>query len=207
MTAESPPRSPSLRPSAVLRAALPLAVLLALAALAWRLADVLLLGFAAILFAIVLRGLAGIIERRTPAKAPWSLVLAGLLIALALGGFASILGPYRISVICVVRNQVERQALDVGGRHQVRQFEQAAAAAPAVLAPEPIHRRMVVHAGVERHLAFPAAGASDEGLIASHGEVCDRAERLTRRRLPERQLETAAVVLAPIAAGHPQRVE
>ena len=57
----------------------------ALAALVWRLAHVLLLGFGAVVVAVILRALADIIAKYVPATKKWSLAFAGLLIAVALG--------------------------------------------------------------------------------------------------------------------------
>jgi predicted PurR-regulated permease PerM len=56
----------------------------ALAALAWRLADVLLLAFGAVVVAVILRALADVIAEHVPATKKWSLALAGLLIVVAL---------------------------------------------------------------------------------------------------------------------------
>ena len=62
------------------------------ALLLWQLLDVVLLVFAAVLFAIILRSLAALIEAHTPLVLPWSLALSALLIAALVGGFAYLLG-------------------------------------------------------------------------------------------------------------------
>jgi predicted PurR-regulated permease PerM len=88
----SPRALSGLRPSSVIRTALLVGILLVIALAAWLLSDVLLLGFAAILFAIVLRSLAGLIERYTPLKHPWSLALSTMVFASIAGAFAFLLG-------------------------------------------------------------------------------------------------------------------
>ena len=60
--------------------------------LAWALANVLLLLFAAIVVAVVLRRIAGLIERFTPVGSAWSLAIATLLLAGLIGAFVYLLG-------------------------------------------------------------------------------------------------------------------
>src|SRR5215207_278103 len=75
----------SLSDGAFVRRVLIIIALGALAALVWRLAHVLLLGFGAVVVAVILRALADIIAKYVPATKKWSLAFAGLLIAVALG--------------------------------------------------------------------------------------------------------------------------
>ncbi|HET6467443.1 MAG TPA: AI-2E family transporter, partial [Geminicoccaceae bacterium] len=73
--------------------ALPARVALAAAGLLlWQLAHVLLMAFAAILVALLLRAFAELIGRWLPVGEAGALVLAGLAIAAVLGGFAWVLG-------------------------------------------------------------------------------------------------------------------
>jgi predicted PurR-regulated permease PerM len=60
--------------------------------LVWQLSHVLVLGFAAILFAIILRSVARLFERFLPISTRWSLLLAGLLIAAVMTLFFFLLG-------------------------------------------------------------------------------------------------------------------
>jgi predicted PurR-regulated permease PerM len=66
--------------------------LAALAALAWRLADVLLLAFGAIVIAVILRALADVIAHYLPFARRWSLAIAVVLIFLALGAVLFLFG-------------------------------------------------------------------------------------------------------------------
>jgi predicted PurR-regulated permease PerM len=79
-------------PARVFRTALIVGAVIVLALLVWQLADVLLLGFAAILFAIILRSLAAPIEKHTPVRLPWSLVISGLVVAAVAALFVFLLG-------------------------------------------------------------------------------------------------------------------
>jgi predicted PurR-regulated permease PerM len=60
--------------------------------LAWKLSHVLLLTFGAVLVAILLLSLTDLIERYTPARGNWALLLAGLIVLAVIVGFAWILG-------------------------------------------------------------------------------------------------------------------
>jgi len=84
--------SSALSSNSVFRTAVLVTVVVALALLVWQLADVLLLGFAAILFAIVLRSIARPIEAHTRIARRWSLALAVLLIVLLTAAFFVLLG-------------------------------------------------------------------------------------------------------------------
>lgn len=81
-----------LKPSIVIRTALLIGLIVVLGLLAWKLAHVLLLVFASVLVAIILVTAAGLVERFTPIKSPWSLALAGFVIAALIGGFAFLMG-------------------------------------------------------------------------------------------------------------------
>lgn len=94
-----------LLPPVVIRTALLVAALVVLALLAWQLSDVFLIGFAAVLFAIVLRSIAGQIERRTPLKERLSLAISILLIVIIAAAFVYLLG-----------NQIASQTTELMGR-------------------------------------------------------------------------------------------
>lgn len=76
----------------VVRLTLLVGSVVVIALLAWRLAYVLLLAFAAVLFAIVLRTLARLIERHSPAGQRTSLALATLLVGALFVGFVYLMG-------------------------------------------------------------------------------------------------------------------
>jgi predicted PurR-regulated permease PerM len=76
----------------LVRSTLVVGGLVVLALLAWQLHHVLLLGFAAILLAVILRAAAEGVERITPIPAPWSLGVAALAILVLLAGFVALLG-------------------------------------------------------------------------------------------------------------------
>ena len=67
-------------------------IVIAGALILWQLRDILLLAFAAILIAILLRSLGHLIERWTPAGPRLSLIVAGLLILAIIAGFLLVLG-------------------------------------------------------------------------------------------------------------------
>jgi predicted PurR-regulated permease PerM len=77
--------SSSFSDAAFVRRVLIVLALCALAALAWRLSNVLLLAFGAVVVAVILRALADVIAEYVPATKKWSLALAVLLIVAALG--------------------------------------------------------------------------------------------------------------------------
>jgi predicted PurR-regulated permease PerM len=76
----------------LVRSTLVVGGLVVLALLVWQLHHVLLLGFAAILLAVILRAAAQGVERITPIPAPWSLGVAALTILALLAGFVALLG-------------------------------------------------------------------------------------------------------------------
>lgn len=82
----------ALTPATVTRTLLLAAAVITLALLTWQLSDVILLGFAAALFAIILRSLAGLLERVPGLRPSWSLALAGLLLLATAAGFVLLLG-------------------------------------------------------------------------------------------------------------------
>jgi predicted PurR-regulated permease PerM len=79
-------------PADLVKITLIVAGLVVLFLMVWQLSHLLVLTFAAILFALILRSLANQIERFTPVKNPWSLLLAILFIAGVLAGFFWLLG-------------------------------------------------------------------------------------------------------------------
>ncbi|HEX9877733.1 MAG TPA: AI-2E family transporter [Gammaproteobacteria bacterium] len=68
------------------------AAIVAFAILIWRLSDLLLLVFGAVLVAVLLRSLSKLVSDHTPLGDAASLAVAGVLIAVVLGGFAAVLG-------------------------------------------------------------------------------------------------------------------
>jgi predicted PurR-regulated permease PerM len=92
-----------------LRVALIIGAIALLGLLAWQLTHVLLLVFAAVLIAVLLRSLAGVFERISWLKPPWSVLLAALLIASVLAGFAVLLGSQ-------VQTQITDLADELPGR-------------------------------------------------------------------------------------------
>lgn len=96
---------PDIRPASVLQATLVVAVVIIGALLLWQLADVVLLVFAAVLLAVILRSVAGLMEAHTPIVQPWSLALSVLLIAALVGAFMYLLGA-----------QVHAQGLELATR-------------------------------------------------------------------------------------------
>lgn len=100
----------------VLRTALLVGVVIALALLAWKLTHVLLLAFAAVMVAIVLRSLAGLFERIGPLKSPWSVLLAALAVTLLLGGFVAVLGAQVQTQISSLLEHFPDRLNELGGR-------------------------------------------------------------------------------------------
>lgn len=88
------------------RTALVIGAIAVLGLLAWQLTHVLLLLFAAILIAVLLRSCASLFERVGWIRTPWSVLLAALLIALMLGGFVILLGAQ-------VQSQMEQLAREL----------------------------------------------------------------------------------------------
>ena len=84
--------APSLNPTVLVKATLIVGGVVLLAFLLWQLSDVLLLLFGAVVVAIILRSLAGLIEAYTPVRSPWSLVISGLAIAALITAFIFLLG-------------------------------------------------------------------------------------------------------------------
>lgn len=76
----------------IARTALIVAAVAILLLLLWQLSGVILLIFASILVAILLRSLAEPIERFTPIRSPWSLLVAVIIVVLFIAGFSVLLG-------------------------------------------------------------------------------------------------------------------
>lgn len=109
-----PPRTPSTRET--IHTALLVAGVVVAGLLVWQFADVLLLGFAAVLFAILLRTVAEPIERFTPISGRWSLAAAGLLVAAVIGGFFWVLGAQIYSQASDVFRQLPELVNGLGER-------------------------------------------------------------------------------------------
>lgn len=84
--------SPLFSPAALVPATLIVGGVVVLAFLLWYLSDVLLLFFGAVVVAVILRSLAGLLEKYTPIRSPWSLVLSVLAIAALIAAFMVPLG-------------------------------------------------------------------------------------------------------------------
>lgn len=87
-----------------------LGILVAL--LVWRLADVLLLAFGAVLVAVVLRTASRAIETWTPVSRRWAFPVAGLLCAGLLAGFLYLLGAQLVAQASALPD-VLRQSIDM----------------------------------------------------------------------------------------------
>lgn len=104
------------RPAAIVRTALIVTAILVLALLVWQLSDVLLLGFAAVLVAIILRSMAWLLEKHTPLGEPWSLILSTLLIGGAVAGFVVLLGAQIAAQISTVVDEFPEMVTTLGDR-------------------------------------------------------------------------------------------
>jgi len=88
---KSAPR-PRLYRGDIARTVLIVAAVAILLLVLWQLSGVILLIFASILVAILFRSLAEPIERFTPIRSPWSLLLAVIVVVLFIAGFSVLLG-------------------------------------------------------------------------------------------------------------------
>ena len=93
-----------------------LAAFFVLVLLVWQLSHVLLLLFAAVLFAILLRSLARLIERFSPVGAPWSLVLSVLVIGILFTLFIYLLGSQIASELKNLIETLPEYAASLGNR-------------------------------------------------------------------------------------------
>jgi predicted PurR-regulated permease PerM len=75
-----------------IRRSLIVLALIGLAIIVWRLIDVLLVIFAATIFAVILRSSASLVQRFTRLRGSWALAASALALALLLLGFASLIG-------------------------------------------------------------------------------------------------------------------
>ncbi len=109
-------------------------VILGLAYFLWRISDILLLIFAAILLAVLLRSLADLIEQRTPVPERWSLALATTLVAALLIGFLVMFGAQIGSQIGQVSERLPTALDAIGNRIGISnasaQLEQAITSNP-----------------------------------------------------------------------------
>jgi predicted PurR-regulated permease PerM len=87
-----------------------------LAVLAWWLTEILLLVFAAILVASILRTVAGLLRRCVPISENWSLALACLIILAAIIGFAVLLGGQVTGEFSTLIENLPRQLASLGER-------------------------------------------------------------------------------------------
>lgn len=86
--------SPAFTPAVLVKATLIVGGVVVFAYLLWYLSDVLLLFFGAVLVSVVLRSLAGLLEKHTPVQSPWSLVLSTLAITAVIAAFMVLLGTH-----------------------------------------------------------------------------------------------------------------
>jgi predicted PurR-regulated permease PerM len=93
--------------------------ILGLAYFLWRITDVLLLVFVAILIAVLLSGFADLIARRTPIPKGWSLTVAVLVVAALLGGFLYLFGAQIGGQLGQVARQLPEAIDAVGARFDV----------------------------------------------------------------------------------------
>ena len=117
-------RDPRTRPADVFRMMLVVGAVVGLALLLWYLADVLLLVFAAVLFAIILRSIAAPIERHTPIPPAGSLAIATLLIASLVALFAYLLGAQIHSQVSSLLEQLPELLSDLGERLGVEELRE-----------------------------------------------------------------------------------
>jgi predicted PurR-regulated permease PerM len=75
------------------RRTLVVVLIVVLALLAWRIIDALLLAFIGVLLAMVFRGLAGLISRRTPIPIGWAMLMVAVVLILLITLFGWLAGP------------------------------------------------------------------------------------------------------------------
>ena len=98
-----------------------------LALLLWKLSHVFVLGFAAILFAIILRSIANLFERFLPVSTPWSLLLAGLLMTAVVALFFFLLGIQIQTQLLTMIEKLPEYISALGDRFGVEDLEETAA--------------------------------------------------------------------------------
>lgn len=97
---------PSASPGAVTRRLFAIAFVVTAAMALWYLRDLVLLVFAAILFAIALRALASVVARATGLGGDLSLTVSAIVIALAIGSFFAVLGAQLQAQLTQLRDQL-----------------------------------------------------------------------------------------------------
>ena len=97
--------------------------ILALALFAWYLAKVLLLAFAAVLFACVLRGISDVIQHRTRLPATASFAVACVVMALAIGSFLFLLGVQIQGQLGALIEELPGTVRTLGDRIGIRNLE------------------------------------------------------------------------------------
>ena len=114
-------------------------VVVALAYFVWRISDILLLVFAAVLLATLLRSLADLISQHTPIPTRWSLTAATLMIASLVIGFLILFGSQISGQVAQVSDNlpvaVDALGRKIGVSGITAQIEQAIAtgAGPSIL--------------------------------------------------------------------------
>jgi predicted PurR-regulated permease PerM len=89
-------------------------LVIAIAYAAWKIAELFILFFAAVLFAVLLAGLAGLVRRHSPLSPGWALALSCAIVAGAFLGVASLFGTQIIGQISGVFDQLPG-AIDAAG--------------------------------------------------------------------------------------------
>ncbi|KPP81631.1 MAG: hypothetical protein HLUCCA04_07475 [Oceanicaulis sp. HLUCCA04] len=84
--------------------------------LVWQLSHVLLLVFAAVLVAVLLRALAELFERVGWIRPPWSILLSALVIVLALGALTALLGAQVYGEVTTLADELPERIDSVGDR-------------------------------------------------------------------------------------------
>lgn len=114
-------------PHNVVRIAFIVGAVLVLGLLAWKLTEVWVLVFAAVLFAVLLRSFAGQIEHYTPIPSPWSLLLAIVVVALLGAAFVLLLGFQIQEQFANLVEELPRYVANLGERLGIDDLEQQVA--------------------------------------------------------------------------------
>lgn len=119
--------SPASSPHYVVKTAFIVVAVLVFGLLVWKLTEVWVLVFAAILFAIILRSIASQIEDHTPVPSPWSLVLAIAMMALLGAVFVLLLGLQIKEQFVNLFEQLPQYVANIGDQLGIEDLEQQVA--------------------------------------------------------------------------------
>lgn len=117
-------RSRGIGDRAFIRKVLTVIALAALAGLLWLTSSVLLLGFASVLVAVLLRGLADIVEQHSPVPPRWSLMVSVVAVALLLALFLALFGAQLLGQLSSVAKQLPEALSSAGERIGVHDLDQ-----------------------------------------------------------------------------------